>query len=212
MTRGFPTNTVAALDSIFVRPISFAKVEFAAATLYMSNGIGSYTWGGNTYTGLGDFGSVSEVSEAIQVKPYALTLTLSGLDSTLSTTALTLDYYMRPVTLYLGCLDASDDLIDDPTQVWAGHVSNMSITVGETSEQGDIIALTAESELAQFDRSSNLKFTNQALQAAYSGDLGLEFLPEIEGKRIRWRGVYGNDMGGVNDDTGGNPDPDKHER
>ncbi len=81
MSRGFPTNTAAQLTSALVRPVTFAKIEFDAETLYLHNSLGSYVWDSQTWSGLGDFASISSVEEAIQVKPYALTLTLSGIDS-----------------------------------------------------------------------------------------------------------------------------------
>ena len=215
MSRGFPSNTAAALSSTLVRPITFAKIEFDAETLYLHNGLGSYEWDGETWSGLGDFASVSSVEEAIQVKPYALTLTLSGIDSDVNDfpeTALTLNYYLRPVTMYLGCVDGDDELIDDPTQIWAGHIDAMDVTVGHDGPAGDIISMTCESELSKFDRSSSRRFTNEQQQADYAGDKIFSAMHLIAGAKIRWRNAGTSGLGGVPDTHGGNPDPDKHQR
>ena len=215
MSRGFPSNTAAALGSSLVRPITFAKIEFDAETLYLHNGLGSYVWGSETWTGLGDFASISSVEEAIQVKPYALTLTVSGIDTSINDfpeTALTLNYYLRPVTIYLGCVDVDDALIDDPTQIWAGHVDAMDVTVGAQGETGDLISMTCESELSKFDRSSSRRFTNEQLQADYSGDKLFSAMHLIEGAKVRWRNGNASGVAGVPDTHGGNPDPDKHQR
>jgi len=194
MSRGLPTNTAAEMIASYVEVLIFAKLEFPDVSssgdsiLYLHNGLGTYTWGGKDWEGLGDFGGVSSVEEAEDVKPYSITLTLSGLDSALVGEALTRNYYLRPVTLYLGALDSSDELVDPPFQIWAGHMDVMDLSSGSTSESGDIISLTCESELALFERSSNQKYTNQMLQGKYSGDLFYEFLPDIDGAKIQWRG------------------------
>ena len=71
------------------------------------------------------------------VSPYKITLTLSGLDATISGAALTEDYYMHPATIYLGALDADDALIADPTVVWEGVMDQMDLTIGASG--GDSI-------------------------------------------------------------------------
>jgi hypothetical protein len=134
--------------------------------------------------GVGDLGSISQVEEGLDVSPYAITLTLSGLDATISGVALTEDYYLHPVTVYLGVLDADDVLIADPTQIWAGFMDQMNMSVG--ADGGDAIQLIAESELSRFNKSLNLMYTNAAQQEKSSGDLFFNFMHKIEGAKIDW--------------------------
>ena len=155
MSRGFPTAVATALSAGHVVLVTFAKLEFPSGTIYVHNSIGTYTWGGQDWLGTGDFGEISQIEEGADVSPYKITLTLSGLDATVSGAALNEDYYMHPATVYLGALDADDVLIADPTVVWEGAMDQMNFSIGETS--GDSIQLTAESELARFDKSSNKK-------------------------------------------------------
>jgi len=184
MSRGFPSAVLTALSSDHVALVTFAKLEFPSGTLYLHNSIGTYTWGGNDWLGTGDLGEISQIEEGAQISPYKLTLTLSGLDATISGAALTEDYYLQPVTVYLGALNADDELIADPTVVWEGAMDQMEISVG--AEGGDAIVLTAESELARFDKASNLKYTDAQLQSDSAGSLGFEFMADIEGSKIRW--------------------------
>lgn len=184
MSRGFPSAVLTALSSDHVALVTFAKLEFPSGTLYLHNSIGTYTWGGNDWLGTGDLGEISQIEEGAQISPYKLTLTLSGLDATISGAALTEDYYLQPVTVYLGALNPDDELIADPTVVWEGAMDQMEISVG--AEGGDAIVLTAESELARFDKASNLKYTDAQLQSDSAGSLGFEFMADIEGSKIRW--------------------------
>jgi hypothetical protein len=184
MSRGFPTNVATALAQQHVGIVTFAKLEFPSGTVYVHNSLGTYTWGGQDWLGVGDLGSISQVQEGIDVSPYAITLTLSGLDTTISGAALTEDYFMRPVTVYMGVLDADDALIADPTQIWAGFMDQMNVSLG--ADGGDAIQLIAESELSRFDMSRNLMYTNAAQQERYSGDLFFSHIHKVQGAKFDW--------------------------
>jgi len=183
VSRNFPSNVLTALAANHVATVTFAKLEFSSGTLYLHNSIGTYTWGSQNWLGTGDLGNVSAIEEGSGVSPYKITLSLSGIDSTISNAALTEDYYMRPVTLYLGALDANDDLLANPTEVWAGFMDQLNVSLGADN---DAIELTAESELAKFDRASNKRYTDSNQQAAHSGDLFFEYLQDIDGIKVRW--------------------------
>jgi hypothetical protein len=184
MSRGFPTAVATALAQQNVAIVTFAKLEFPSGTVYLHNSLGSYTWGGQDWLGMGNLGSISQVEEGLDVSPYAITLTLSGLDTTISGAALTEDYYLHGVTVYLGVLDTDDALIANPTQIWAGFMDQMNMTLG--ADGGDAIQLVAESELSRFNKSLNLMYTNTAQQERSSGDLFFNFLHRIEGAKINW--------------------------
>ena len=195
MSRGFPTAVANALSAGHVALVTFAKLEFPSGTIYVHNSIGTYTWGGQDWLGTGDFGEISQIEEGSDVSPYKITLTLSGLDATISGAALNEDYYMHPVSVYLGALNADDVLIANPTVVWEGAMDQMNITVG--ADGGDSIQLTAESELARFDKSGNKKYTHSQQQNDHSGDLFFEFMADIEDAKIRWGDPNSDAVAGV---------------
>jgi hypothetical protein len=134
------------------------------------------------------------------VSPYSITLTLSGVDTGLTGTALTEDYFMRDVKIYVGMLDEDDVLVDTPAQIWSGFMDVMTVTLG--SSGGDSIELTCESELAKFDRSANLRYTHVQQQKRNSSDLFFEFLKDIDGAKIRWKSPSSENLtgGGGGDD------------
>lgn len=209
MSRDFPTNVATALAAQHVATVTFVKLEFSSGTLYLHNSIGTYTWGSQSWLGAGDLGNVSAIEEGSDASPYKITLSLSGIDSTISGAALTEDYYMRPVTLYLGALDANDDLLATPTEVWAGFMDQMNVTLG--ADGGDAIELIAESELAKFDRASNQRYTDNNQQAAHSADLIFEFLQDIEGIKVLW-GDRTSDSGAGKSIPTDNAEPERQTR
>ena len=203
MSRGFPTNVATALAQQHVAIVTFAKLEFPSGTVYVHNSLGTYTWGGQDWLGVGDLGSISQVEEGIDVSPYAITLTLSGLDATISGAALTEDYFMHPVTVYMGVLDSDDALLADPTPIWSGFMDQMNLSVG--SDGGDAIQLIAESELSRFDVSRNLMYTNAAQQERYSGDLFFSHIHKVQGAKFDWGAKSAGSSGVTEVDTGTTP-------
>jgi len=195
MSRAFPSAVATALSAGHVVLVTFAKLAFPSGTIYVHNSIGTFTWGGQDWLGTGSFGDISQIEEGADVSPYKITLTLSGLDATVSGAALTEDYYMHPVSIYLGALNADDVLIADPTIVWEGVMDQMNLSVG--AEGGDAIQLVAESELARFDKASNKKYTHSQQQDQHSGDLLFEFMADIEGAKIRWGDASSNNVAGA---------------
>lgn len=195
MSRNFTAQQITALQAQHVNLVMFAKLEFpGGATMYVHNGLGTYTTSDSQdWSGLGSLAQVGKVEEGMDVSPYALQLTLSGLDTTLASKALTEDYYLSPVTLYVGLLNDDDELIGDPTEFWAGFMDQMSVSVG--NESGDAIQLTCESELSRFDKSRNLMYTNVGQQKRFSGDLFFNHIHLIDGLKINWGANPGDQRG-----------------
>ena len=72
MSRGFPVDVATALAQQHVAIVSFAKLEFPSGTVYLHNSLGTYTWGGQDWLGVGDLGSISQVEEGLDVRHPAL--------------------------------------------------------------------------------------------------------------------------------------------
>ena len=174
MSRDLASNTAAQYAATHVNPIIFVKLEFDTAapnstgTIRLHNGLGTYNWDANdgagvrAWQGTGDLGQISAIEEGDEISPYSIQLTLSGIDTSIAAEAARETYYQRPVTLYVGALNASDELVATPDVIWTGFIDTMDAVLG--GDNGDSIILTAESELAMFDRSSNYLYTNAQQQ------------------------------------------------
>lgn len=161
----------------------FVKMEFDAADINLWNGIGTETVLGDVYNGVGDFGSISKIEESGEISPHNVTLQLSGLDEDLIDEAMNQNYFGRDITIYLHAFSKSTGaLLGNPLEIFAGLMSNMARTVGEA----DTIELLAESELADFDRANNRRFSNIDLQDEYTGDLFFEYLEQLTDIRLVW--------------------------
>lgn len=193
MSRDLASNTAISYSASNVFPITFVKLEFlppndGVGTIRLHNGLGTYTWndgsGDQNWLGTGDLGQISKIQEGEEVSPYGIQLTLSGLDPDLVGEAIKESYYQRPVTLYVGALNDSDQLVATPDVMWTGFMDLMTASVG--AEGGDSLVLNCESELAMFERSRNLLFTNAAQQTISSGDTFFNQLQDMEDLTLAW--------------------------
>jgi hypothetical protein len=173
----------ASTDEVF-RPVVFVDLGFDSGTVYVHNGIGTITWGGNPYLGVGDFGAIDAIDEGPDISPYSITLMLSGLDSSLMDEAENQDYYLRPIAIYLGGLDADGALVADPDEIWSGFMDVMEYVIGSENA----IKLTCESAMAVFDRVNASLYTNESQQAAHTGDTIFEYLTQMQDAKLNWNG------------------------
>ena len=116
--RGLSNDMQAAVESGEVRPVFLVKMEFdsgeAIEELHVWTGNGNLTYSGDTYTGLGDLLSISEIQESSEIQATGITVSLTGAKTSLVALAKDQDYQGRPLTLYFGAFDAAGDLIADP--------------------------------------------------------------------------------------------------
>lgn len=206
MTRSLDAATLAALEADTATPIYFVELgpfqdTSPNTTERLHNGLGSITWGSNTWTGTGDLGSIDSVRESTSITPEALRMTLSGVTSDITNIVFNTNYYQRPCIVYLGALSAGA-LVADPDIVFSGFIQKIEMKLGGGAS-GDVVVLTAESELILFKRSRDVRYTNNELQSEFSGDTGLEYLESVTTQNVVWRGKNNNLGGGGGGQTDG---------
>lgn len=183
MSRGLSSPNVTASTALHVRPLPFIKCEFDSATLRLHLGVGTYTWGSQTWTGMGALGQVGGLEEGVDLSPFGITLRLNALDSTLLAMAEGEEVFNRRVTIYVGFLDDNGQLVDTPAERWSGWGDTMSLQLGGDS---DGIDLQCESEMRFFDRSNGARFTDEDQQTRYSGDVMFQYLAQIVDAKVAW--------------------------
>lgn len=182
MSRGLAAANVTASIANHVRPILFVELQFGSGTVYLHNAVGSYVWGSQTWSGIGDLGAVSPIEEGDDLTPFAVRLTLSGISSSLLTTAQGVQIFNKRVRIYIGFIGEDGALVTTPDEIWSGAMQTMAITLGENNA----ITLTAESELIAHRFANGAMFTDEDQQKRYSGDKFFEFLAQMQDARIQW--------------------------
>ncbi len=185
MTRDMTAGAVTAsqADQGFT-VIAAAELDFQSGFLRLHSGAGDKVLFGNTYKGIGGFGRITAIEEKAELGATLVELSISGLDNTSNnvTIALTENYRNRPATVYLAFIDSNGKIVDDPTILFRGFMDNAVIVQGKELS----VTVRINSIMADWDRAKVSRYTNEEQQDRFPGDRGLEFVPQMVEKEIKW--------------------------
>lgn len=183
MPRSMSPSFLTALQSGEIRPLLFVEANFTSGPLYVWSGVGTITWNGRTWTGVGSLGSVSTIEEGSNVEAKGITLSLSGFDATLLTDVLVEFQVGLPVMVWLGLFDATGALIPDPILSFAGRMDEPTLDVDGTTAT---ILINCENQLVSMNVPVDRRYTNEDQRLDYPGDRALEFVNSIQDVTIYW--------------------------
>lgn len=182
MTRWTSTNNANAAQKTTLAMVTLADLDFSDGTVRVNDAFVSLTFSGNTYQGLGDYGSIDVVEESTEVIAKTITLSLSGVPGTLLTEAMTQDYQGRTVTLYIGICDVNTlTFVDTPETIWEGRMDYMTV---ELSQGATSIHLKCENRLNREPLVARMTDTDQ--QLAFPGDTFFDLLWMIPYATAGW--------------------------
>ena len=186
MPRNLSSGMLTAFQSQLVNPVLFVSLTFSATTIYLWTGLGTISWSGQSWLGLGSLLSLSPISEGSMVEAKGITVTVSGLDATILSECLTDFKVGLPVSVYLGAYTTPglvSSLISTPILAWNGYTDAPSI---EVSGQAATISLNCENKLVSMNVPTNRRYTHEDQQTQWPGDLGLMFVPSLQETTIFW--------------------------
>lgn len=183
MSRELSTEYRNAVISNYVRPFLLIQGFFDTETLRFWNGIGDLDYDGDTYTGAGHLLKLDDIDETTKVEARGITLTLSGIPSSLIAVALTEDYQDRKVTVDLGFFDASGVIIPTPFRFFSGKADIMAIRDGAETAT---ISLTAENDLIILQRVNERRRTAEDQKRELSSDTFFDSVAALQNKSIVW--------------------------
>ena len=115
MSRTIPSALLTSLGQPEVHPYYAVELDFDSTPIRLWTGYGERTILGNIYTGGGSLLTVSGLEEASDLSAKGITLSLSGVPSTLVTLALSEPYQRRECKVYFGTTDTTV-----PIEVFSG--------------------------------------------------------------------------------------------
>jgi hypothetical protein len=183
VARSFSAGVLAAIASGTVRPVLFVEAQFQTGTVYIWSGIGTVSWNGQTWNGMGDLLRVAPIDETTSGQARGVTISLSGIPSGLLADVLVEVQAQQPVSLWIGYLDSSGNVIADPELRWYGTIDLVKISEGEETST---IEVSVESKLIDLGRARERHWTNADQQMLYPGDLGFYQLDGIQQVKITW--------------------------
>lgn len=179
LTTGLRDATLAAV----LMPIIFCEIDTPDGNVYMWSGVGSLSWNGHTWTGLGEFGGISPTTESTDLQASGVALTLNGFDSSLISVAMDSVKRFWPVKLWLGALDSNFAVIADPYQFHYGLTDTASMQAdGKTAS----IVVTSESRLVAMRQPRERRYTDQDQRIECPGDGGFKYVDSLQNMQVRW--------------------------
>ncbi len=186
MTRSSTTAFNNAIAADNVDPFFAVKLEFESGTTRLWTGVGDIAFeagsGSETFTGAGDLATVSAVEETNDIESSNASFSLSGINSSLLSLALSENYQGKDATLYLGLL-SSGAVVADPYILFRGKMDTVDIVdSGETAS----IQVKAQNRLVALQKAKPRRFTQEDQKLVDSTDIGLAFVNDLQDKTITW--------------------------
>lgn len=182
--RSFTPSVQSQIAGKTVFPVLLVEISFDSGFVRLWSGIGPLTWDSRTWLGAGNFGGVSAIAETAGLAANGVSLTLSGIPS--SVISITLGEYTqgRPVTIYLGFMTEAGAVVADPFILFQGRTDTMQIDDGA---QTATVTVACESRAIFAKRSGERRWTDQEQRNDYPDDGGFRYVQAIQDKPLVWR-------------------------
>ncbi len=174
----------------------FVEIAFADNTLYLFSGIGSVTPAGppanpastfpygQTFTGLGWLAKLSSIPQTTKVQAQNITLSLSGIPSSLVAEAIAQVRISGTATVWLAFFNtATGALLTDPVQLFSG---SLDVPTLNDSGQTSTLSITCENPLLSLNLAPNHVFDDTDQQLDFPGDLGFSFVEALQNLQLFW--------------------------
>ena len=201
MSRGLSANNAAEIAKAYLQPVALGQFNFDTP-VYVHTGVGSITYDGNAYTGLGDFVGMSEMRESEALTPLSMTFTLSSDDAALEAEALDAGNFRDTIKVFIGYRGDDGLLVDDPWLGWSGFYDTASVRI---DLEESVIKVVGQHDLATLNEKAGDRYSDEDAQDKNAGDVGLEYLADMRTTNLTWGRrpvVYGSGAGNPTGRTG----------
>ena len=205
MSRDLSSNTIENISQDVVYPFFAIELRFDGDNvLRLWTGQGTLVLeDGTNWIGTGNLLDISAIEETSELAVKGATLTLSGVPSEVISLALSEPYQGRVCNIYFGTLSqgsllqesSSYILLQDGSrieletgekgfnEIFSGYMDQMNI---EESGETSTIQLLVENKLVDLERARVARFTSGYQKSIYAGDLGLDFVEDLQDQQIAW--------------------------
>jgi hypothetical protein len=183
MSRNLDTDYKNAITAKNVKPLFMVIGAFDSGTIRFFNGIGTWVYGGDTYTGAGNLLKISQVVETQKTEARGLNIELNGIPSGMVAIALNEPYQDRDVTVKMAVLDDNDAVISTPFTMFSGKADILEPEIGG---QTATIRLSAENDLIVLTRKNERRRTPEDQQLLYASDTFFNQVTSLQALDIVW--------------------------
>lgn len=195
MSRTIDSGLLSALTANSVEPFYAVELMFDVKTsvgvdgevinlgpMRMWTGLGSRTINvrgtNQVFAGTGALLNIAAAEEVADLSAKAMTLSLTGLDSSIISLALQEPYQRRKARVYMG-----EKSVSSVVEIFSGQMDTMQIT---DEPDASTVVMTIESKLVELERSRNWRYTDESHKSRHSGDTFLSYVQSIQDQKVAW--------------------------
>lgn len=179
-----PQAALAAGESLLFATLVF--FDFSGAPTRVWDGDGSIVVDSDTYSGLGELGSISEIMFGLNDAAERVTFMVSGVDDDFIALAVQEASVIRnrPVWVWGQYLGSDLQPTGGKILVFKGKLWRM--IPGGRGATERTLAVEAWSWSVGRNKSPNAYWSHADQQARFAGDLGLEYVITLKNKQVKW--------------------------
>ena len=195
MSRTIDSGLLAALTGNSVEPFYAVELLFDVKTttdvngnpidlgpMRMWTGLGNRTINvrgtNQVFAGTGALLNIAAAEEVGDLSAKAMTISLTGLDSSIISLAMQEPYQRRKARVYMG-----EKNVSSVVEIFSGQMDTMQIT--DEPDMSTVI-MTIESKLVELERSRNWRYTDESHKSRHSGDTFFSYVQSIQDQQVAW--------------------------
>ena len=195
MSRNIGANNITEANLASLEVVILVHFAFTVP-IYVHTGIGTITFSGDNYLGVGDLGTIGGMEESEQLSPAPIELTLSSTVSTHIAEALDSGNFGDTITIYQGYRNIDGTLVADPWILARGTFEYANITL---SEEDNKVTIVMQHDIVRLEEKNGRRWSDEDQRNEYPNDTFLSFIAGINNQKLLWGGqvVQGDsNMGG----------------
>lgn len=175
----------AALASEKVPTFYLVEAEFDHGTVRATDAHQSITWDGKVWTRTYGLLGITGISETAALQVNKVTVSLSGVDTTLGMQAIMQDDFLdRPIRIFVGVFDSNFDVVIDPEKIFEGRMDSPTFTEDPGAGTA-VISVNGTPAWADFGKRPGRHTNDEEQRSLFSGDVFFNLVSGIP-KEIKW--------------------------
>jgi hypothetical protein len=188
MSRTITGATLAQFQAATMTPVILAAISFTTQTLRLAIAPADIVFGGQTYLANGWLRPPTQISDSRGSRSSGVQIELSGIPSAIVSLILTGLNASQTLNLWIGAW-ASGAMVVDPYLAFKGTVDVPEISDDPANCRA---VISYEDDLVLLERTNEIRLTHEAQQSRFSGDLGFQYVEQLESFAGWWGGKAGH--------------------
>lgn len=172
------------LEKVTTRTVYFLELQFSGGTQRISTWNQPITWGGYTWSGLGQLIGMGNIDEGEGTEPKGISFKIAAESSWLAAAIGPVEEYRGlPIKLYMCPLDESFVIVGTPVLCWRGVMD--TVTIGIDGEEG-AVEIKAETAALSLKRIPVYRVNSAQQKSRYPTDTGFDYLVDLIANPQLW--------------------------